>query len=138
MNDTDFKFTPYVNAWPRTTIVAGYIISLEQGARWANKVRNDPTRILPATIRLSPTVLLTIDEDFRKEGGIGVFYNIGDSLNENASARYIVATQAKRGNWWNTSREGVERERVMDPEIRFKEGEDDRRVLERLKENGEH
>ena len=131
-------FTPYVNAWPRTTVLAGYILSFEEGARWANKVRNDPTRILPATDRLSPTVLYIIDEDFRKHGGIGVFFNIGDSLNEDTSTRYLVATQAKRGNWWNTSRESVERERVTDPAIRLEEGEEDRRVFERLKENGEH
>lgn len=118
-------------------MIAGYILSLEQGAQWANKVRNDPTRILPATVRLSPTVLDIIDEDFRKHGGIGVFYNIGDSSNEQASMRYLVTTQMKHGYWWNTTEETVERERVRDPEIRLEEGEEDRRVLERLKESGE-
>lgn len=125
------------DARPRNTIIAGYILSLEEGARWANKVRNDPTSIIPGDVTMSPTVFLIIDKDFREQGGIAVHYNFVDTRNEWGTTRYLVTTQVKQGLWWNNTQASFEGERVMDSDIRLEEGEADRSVLRRLNENGE-
>ena len=122
---------------PRNTIIAGYIISLEDGARWANKIwaehRIDP---LPTDLETSPTVLGIINRDFRKRGGLGVHFNIIDIRNQVTTTRYIVTTQTKYGRWVNSWPETNGREIVRDPGLQLREGEEDRRILEGLKEDG--
>ena len=128
---------PIASSLPRLrrSIIAGYIISLEDGARWANKIWDYSP--LPADLETSPTVLGVIDEDFRKQGGLAVHYNILDVDDQETTTRYIVTTQEKQGRWFNYWPYTNGRELVRDPNLALKEGDADRVISERLKERGE-
>lgn len=128
---------PHV-AYPRIryTINAGYLISLEDGARWANELWDDPTSPLPANVEYSPTVLLILDKDVKRRGGIGVKFNTFD-YRDRSTRRYLIVTQSVDGTWVNDTRESTDIERVRDVSLELREGDVDRNTLGHLERNGE-
>lgn len=59
-----------------------------------------------------------------------------DIRNQVTTTRFIVLTQMVHGTWLNDWPETEGRELVRDPQLRLEEGEEDRRTLARLIENG--